>query len=30
MSGTRWLAVAFFLAFLAIGTVIVVISAQAS
>jgi hypothetical protein len=28
MSGTRWLAVAFFLAFLAIGTVIVVISAQ--
>ncbi len=30
MSGTRWLAVAFFLAFLAIGTVIVVISAQLS
>jgi len=28
MSGTRWLAVAFFLAFLAIGTIIVVISAQ--
>lgn len=27
MSGTRWLAVAFFLAFLAIGTIIVVVSA---
>ena len=27
MSGTRWLAVAFFLAFLAIGTVIVVVAA---
>ena len=30
MSGTRWLAVAFFLAFLAIGTIIVVISAELS
>jgi hypothetical protein len=30
MSGTRWLAVAFFLAFLAIGIIIVVISAQVS
>ena len=30
MSGTRWLAVAFFLAFLAIGTIIVVVSAGIS
>ena len=30
MSGTRWLAFAFFLAFLAIGTVIVVIAAEVS
>jgi hypothetical protein len=29
-SGTRWLAVAFFLAFLAIGTVVVVVSAEMS
>jgi hypothetical protein len=30
MSGTRWLAVAFFLAFLAIGTIVVVVSAELS
>jgi hypothetical protein len=30
MSGTRWLAVAFFLAFVAIGTIIVVVSAELS
>ncbi|VXB75792.1 hypothetical protein AERO9AM_20830 [Aeromicrobium sp. 9AM] len=30
MSGTRWLALAFFLAFLTIGTIIVVIAAETS
>jgi len=30
MSGTRWLAVAFFLVFLAIGTIIFVVSAELS
>jgi hypothetical protein len=30
MSGTRWLAVAFFLAFVTIGTIIVVVSAELS
>lgn len=30
MTGTRWLAVAFFLAFLAIGTIIVVVAAELS
>ncbi len=29
-SGTRWLALAFFLAFLAVGTIIVVIAAEKS
>jgi hypothetical protein len=30
MSGTRWLAVAFFIAALAVGTIIVVVSAELS
>jgi hypothetical protein len=30
MSSTRWMAAAFFLAFLTIGTIIVVIAAQSS